>query len=71
MKAEIEVKFDKINGQEVTPQLIEKTPRLIKVTNTTVKKLTEQIERYFNDHNIEVSVNHNLEHKLNQDKNDK
>jgi hypothetical protein len=60
MKAKITIKFLKVNGKKVDESMTS-SKRFIKVTGKTVDELCRQIKNYFNDYNINVSTENEIE----------
>jgi hypothetical protein len=58
LQASIEITFKKIAGQEVTPKMVGFS--LKHATNKTIKKLCQEIKKYFKDKNIEIETEFEL-----------
>ena len=59
MKAKINIKFEKVSDKAVNRKM-SSSKKFIKATDKTVKKLCEQIERYFLDFKIQTKVTYKL-----------
>jgi hypothetical protein len=60
MKANLIINFKKINGIEVNNSLIKANPNLFSLTQKTIFILSEQILKYFKEHNIDVEIKFQL-----------
>ena len=58
LRADISVNFKKIAGVEVTPNMVGFA--LKHSTNKTIKKLCQEIKKYFHDKNIEIETEFEL-----------
>jgi|WetSurMetagenome_2_1015567.scaffolds.fasta_scaffold29747_7 hypothetical protein len=60
MESNIKVQFLKINHFSVNEELLKKEPKLLEVTEKTVKELCVQIEKFFKDYKIKVKTSFDL-----------
>ena len=58
LKANIDISFKKIAGVEVTPTMVGFA--LKHSTSRTIKKLCQEIKKYFKDKNIEIETEFEL-----------
>jgi hypothetical protein len=47
MKARLVIEIKKIKDDKVNKDFVEKTPKLVKATNKTIKHLCKRIDEYF------------------------
>lgn len=58
LEAEIKIKFKKIANQDVKPEMVNFA--LKHATKKTIKKLCQELQRYFHEKNIEVETEFKL-----------
>lgn len=57
MKAEIKIKFVRINRIKVDKKMLLANPNLVKTTEKTIEKLCDTIKKYLGDYHIEIGIN--------------